>query len=482
MGTGTFEDSTPSDSWFEQNPAHNVAVLDRPAFRGVNLDHPSHPSMSLSVTTDDVLQVLGPDAYALLDSVDVDIDELIGLLNAETTMLPALRDLRPEDDEDRAARDRGEIPPVLVEAVTDWKRRFLKAGVAAALVTLTGGGAAAVAMDKQVTVDIDGTQQTVRTYASTVAQVLADQGLTTQAHDALSPSPQASIADGGKIVLERGRQLKMTVDGQTTESWVRARTVGDALNQLGINHDGAWLSKDRTAAIPTDGLALEIKTPKNVTLFDGGNEPQRMKTTALTVSELLQQLQLSLGPDDQVNLGADGKISDGAEIHVSRTGVTVVNKKEAIEPTVEKTDDPTMMRGEQKVEDPGTPGEQMVTYRVTMKNGKETAREKLGTKVVKEAKPKKIRVGTKVPPDGAVWDRLAQCEATGNWAANTGNGYYGGLQFNAGTWRAYGGAQYAALPHQASREQQIAVATKLRDARGGYGAWPHCSSKLNLPK
>ena len=79
---------------------------------------------------------------------------------------------------------------------------------------------------------------------------------------------------------------------------------------------------------------------------------------------------------------------------------------------------------------------------------------------------------------GTVWDQLAQCESGGNWAINTGNGYYGGLQFNLGTWQSYGGTGY---PHQASRETQIAIATKLRDASGGYGAWPGCAASLGLP-
>ena len=79
-----------------------------------------------------------------------------------------------------------------------------------------------------------------------------------------------------------------------------------------------------------------------------------------------------------------------------------------------------------------------------MKNGKEAEREEIGAKVTKEAKPKVVRVGTKKPPqpvisDGEVWDRLAHCEATGNWAINTGNGYYGGLQFNKSTWDSNGG-------------------------------------------
>ena len=80
------------------------------------------------------------------------------------------------------------------------------------------------------------------------------------------------------------------------------------------------------------------------------------------------------------------------------------------------------------------------------------------------------------------WDAVAQCESSGNWAINTGNGYYGGLQFNLSTWQSNGGTQYAARPDLATREQQIAIATLVRDRRGGYGAWPACSRKLGLPQ
>jgi hypothetical protein len=80
----------------------------------------------------------------------------------------------------------------------------------------------------------------------------------------------------------------------------------------------------------------------------------------------------------------------------------------------------------------------------------------------------------------SVWDALATCESSGNWAANTGNGYYGGLQFSVATWRGYGGAEFAAYPHQATREQQIIVAERLRAARG-YQPWPACRAKLGLP-
>ncbi|GGT18297.1 LysM peptidoglycan-binding domain-containing protein [Streptomyces chromofuscus] len=82
--------------------------------------------------------------------------------------------------------------------------------------------------------------------------------------------------------------------------------------------------------------------------------------------------------------------------------------------------------------------------------------------------------GPATAADGGVWDRIAQCESGGNWHINTGNGYYGGLQFSADTWRAYGGTAYAPTADQASREQQIAVATHVQRAQG-WGAWPTCS-------
>lgn len=76
----------------------------------------------------------------------------------------------------------------------------------------------------------------------------------------------------------------------------------------------------------------------------------------------------------------------------------------------------------------------------------------------------------------SVWDSLAQCESSGNWGINSGNGYAGGLQFSPSTWAAYGGTGSAA---SASREQQIAVAERVQ-AGQGWGAWPSCAAKLGL--
>ncbi|MGN6523623.1 MAG: transglycosylase family protein [Actinomycetes bacterium] len=79
----------------------------------------------------------------------------------------------------------------------------------------------------------------------------------------------------------------------------------------------------------------------------------------------------------------------------------------------------------------------------------------------------------------SVWERLAGCEASNNWHANTGNGFYGGLQFTSSTWRGFGGGAYAPRADLASESEQIAIAEKVLSVQG-WGAWPACSRKLGL--
>ena len=161
-----------------------------------------------------------------------------------------------------------------------------------------------------------------------------------------------------------------------------------------------------------------------------------------------------------------------ARVHVERK---YVPHEKFAAPVVEKKDS-SMNAGETKVVRLGRPGVRNVTYLFVFENHKLTDKRVKHQEVLKKPRPKVVRVGTKIP-DG-VWDRLAGCESGGNWHINTGNGYYGGLQFSLGTWHAYGGT---GLPSQHSRETQIAIATKLRNASGGYGAWPGCAARLGLP-
>jgi hypothetical protein len=141
-----------------------------------------------------------------------------------------------------------------------------------------------------------------------------------------------------------------------------------------------------------------------------------------------------------------------------------------------------MYEGDTKVVRTGADGVRNVTYRLVFRNGELLVRKVLHQHVLRAPVDEIVKVGTKSQPvstpnyasGGSAWDRIAACESGGNWAANTGNGYYGGLQFNLGTWRSYGGVS---RPDLTSREYQISIAEKVRAASGGYGAWPVCGAR-----
>ncbi|MEU4148723.1 transglycosylase family protein [Streptomyces sp. NPDC026659] len=92
-----------------------------------------------------------------------------------------------------------------------------------------------------------------------------------------------------------------------------------------------------------------------------------------------------------------------------------------------------------------------------------------------------VAAGTADAAASSTWNKVAACESSGDWSINTGNGFYGGLQFTRSTWEAYGGTRYAPRADLATREQQIAVAEKVLDGQGP-GAWPVCSVRAGLTR
>jgi uncharacterized protein YabE (DUF348 family) len=369
-------------------------------------------------------------------------------------------------------------------------RIAVRGTVIAVLIALAGGGASALAMDKTITVTADGTDHTVHTFGRTVAAALQAAGIVAAQQDRVEPALATTIDNGDHVIFSRARMLTLDEGPDRRQIWTTAATVGQALDGLGVQAQPIQMSAAPDQAIPVSGLALELRVPRSVTLADGTGAKTPFKTTAGTVSGLLAERHIVLGPDDVSIPSGDTPLVDGTDVQVVRNGVGEVVETHAAPPPVQKIDDPTLPRGKEVVVAPGKPGEATAIMKIFVQNGEEVRREQIGAGAMTAAVPRVVKVGTNdsVPSapsvdDGSVWDRIAQCEATGNWGIATGNGYYGGLQFDAGTWRAYGGGAYASLPSGASREEQIAVAQKVRDDRGGgYGAWPACSRKLGLPQ
>jgi uncharacterized protein YabE (DUF348 family) len=332
-----------------------------------------------------------------------------------------------------------------------------------------------------VTLSLDGQSTEVKTDGDTVADVLADQGIQLSAHDVVAPDLDASVDDGGRIAVRFGRPLDINLDGEKTRHWVTATDVTSALDQIGLRIAGASLSTSRGADIDRNGMNLRIVTPKRVTFAVGGRKPVTDKVAAVTVAEALKKQHVRIDGNDVVRPGLGREVHKGDRIAVTKVNVVTRTVHEAIAYSTHTTSDSSMYEGDQKVVRSGHAGSRDATYKVRYENGQVASRTLLKVRHVHPAVDALVKVGTKQEPAPApvytsgstVWDSLAQCESGGNWATNTGNGYYGGLQFTLSTWHAYGGV---GMPNQASREAQIAVAERVAAAEGGYGAWPVCGS------
>ncbi|WP_433711724.1 transglycosylase family protein [Nocardia sp. CA-084685] len=361
---------------------------------------------------------------------------------------------------------------------------LLYAAVAALLVTLIVGAAMAIVNRKTVTVVVDGEQMTQTTMSRNVSGVLKAAGFDVNDRDLVRPALAAAITDGATITYNRAREVAISLDGKAEKVWSTGLTAGDVVDQLHLPRE-VFVSPARNERLPLEGAALQIASPRSVSLLDGIGNPVDVRLAAPTVGEFLAVAGIPLIEQDSVSPAATTPLTDGLRIVVTRQRVE--NKVETVplDPSEDVIEDPTLNMSRTVVESQGAPGLQDVTFAVTMVNGQEVSRRQIASNVKVAAQPKTVRKGakpgTEVPPvrDGDIWDALARCESTGNWGINTGNGYYGGIQFDQGTWERQGGLKYAPRADLATREEQIAIAEVTR-ARQGWGAWPACTSRLGI--
>ena len=340
-------------------------------------------------------------------------------------------------------------------------------------------------LNKDVTLSIDGQTSHVRTSADSVGALLKTKGIEVNGHDVVAPNLDAKVEDGTRVAVKFGRQVTFTIDGEKQTVWTTATTVDDALGALVVDLAGAKLSTSRSASIGRQGLAIIIGTQKTVIIVDEGKK-RTITTTGQTLADALATAKISVDRDDKLSASPTTHLVDGSKFTFIRVDITSKTKKRKVDFSTDRKKTSTLRKGVTKIDTPGAAGVRKVTYRLVRHNCEIVKRTKIKSKLIKKPVTEVILVGTKTTtakkssgsstPSGSVWDKLAQCESGGNWSINTGNGYYGGLQFSLSTWRAYGGKGY---PHNASREEQIRIAKKLQ-AAAGWGSWPACSSKLGL--
>ncbi len=371
------------------------------------------------------------------------------------------------------------------------RHKVLATAVLAVALVAAAAGTGYATMSKTVTLSVDGRTDQVHTLSSTVGDVLESQGLTVGEHDVVAPGLDSAVGDGQAIAVRYGRPLDVTVDGDARRYWVTATDVDSALEQLGLRFGGADLSTSRGTAIGRSGIDLAVVTPKTVQVSVAGAKKKKATVTALRVGGALKELGVSVDDDDVVRPALGSSLEDGDKIVYTRVKVAQRTATEKVSRGTRRVADAGMYDDQTKTVRAGRDGARKVVYRVVSKNGKVTKRAAVRSTVVRKPVSTVVRYGTKDRPaptpapastsssgssssgGSSVWDKIAACESGGNWSINTGNGYYGGLQFNLSTWQAYGGS---GRPDQNSKAAQIAVAERMAAARGGYGAWPHCGS------
>jgi resuscitation-promoting factor RpfB len=358
---------------------------------------------------------------------------------------------------------------------------MLRILVAALLITLTFAGGVAVAAQKTVTLNIDGAPMTVTTMKSRVIDVVRENGYSVDDRDDLFPAADQHVQNAQTITLRRSRPLEISLDGRDSKQvWTTASTVDEALSQLAMT-DTAPAAASRGTRLPLNGMALPVVSAKTVQINDGG-VVRTVHLAAPNVGSLLAAAGAPLEQSDQVVPTAASPLIAGMQVQVTRIRLAKVTERLPLQPPAQRIDDPTMNMSRQVVEDPGMPGLQDVTFAVASVNGTVTGRLPVANTVITPARDAVLRVGakpgTEVPPvsNGPIWDALSRCESGGNWAINTGNGFFGGVQFDQNTWERQGGLRYAPRADLATREEQIAIADVTR-ARQGWGAWPVCSGR-----
>jgi uncharacterized protein YabE (DUF348 family) len=376
-------------------------------------------------------------------------------------------------------------------------RRSIMFGLVGLVVVGVGAGTAvALTGDdpKTVSLKVDDQQSSVKTRAHTVEGVLSSRKLVIAQHDVIAPAVNTKIHNGTEIVLKRGRLLHLTIDGVERDVWTTAPTVAEALAELGYSTDD-FSSVSRDKRLPLSPTDIELRTPKQVrVLHDGRNDS--VTTTAATVGQLLTDLRITVNAADRLSVAASSKITNGSTIKLQRVVTKTLVEQHTIGYSTVQRQDGTMYQGETKVVTSGQAGTAAVTYRMVYVDGKLTGKTQVASSVTAAPVTAVVSVGTKTRPapapapapaaapappassgGGLNWDGVAACESGGNWSINTGNGYYGGLQFDMSTWLANGGGAYAPRPDLASKAAQIAVATSLYQ-KAGSAPWPVCGRYL----
>ncbi len=287
------------------------------------------------------------------------------------------------------------------------------------------------------------------------------------------------------VVHYNGKELNLKLDNNPSQSEIASNLAQYDIQNFEVTSEQTAL-KELTNN-------LYINSEKELTVVINGEEIT-LKTYNNTVYQLIDELEKEFNTQDaSYELASKLNsiyIEDGQTLKFDKLTTKTETKMEetALDTIYEETDE--LYDGETKMQSYGQSKVVENTYQVTYRNGKKESSKKIDSKLINEGSAPVMLVGTKIASTPTTstsvstdsshnWDAVAQCESGGNWSINTGNGYYGGLQFAQSTWNwaASEAGVSAARADLASRGEQIAAAEVVL-ATQGVGAWSTCGAYL----
>ncbi|RKQ33018.1 G5 and 3D domain-containing protein [Oceanobacillus halophilus] len=248
----------------------------------------------------------------------------------------------------------------------------------------------------EVVITDNGKERTVTTHKNTVEELLEEVDITVSEHDSLSHDLNAEIESGMEINYDTANQITLAIDGNENTYYSTKDTVEEFFKEQNLSfskHDDISLKGSDKIK---DGLQIEVKKAFEVAINDGGKDKVK-NFTGGTVEDLLNQYQIEIDDDDKIKPALDEQVTKDTSINIVRVDV----KEEALEEKVafktETKQDSSLLKGKQKTIKDGKDGKVLKTYEVTLENGEEIERKLVDEKVQTESVNKVVAVGTKEP-------------------------------------------------------------------------------------
>jgi resuscitation-promoting factor RpfB len=271
----------------------------------------------------------------------------------------------------------------------------VRIAVPALVLLAAAGGAVLLNRGHDVTLSVDGSTQHLSTKADTVKALLADQHLAVTDRDIVAPSADSPVRAGEQVVVRFARPLILSVDGAPHTYWTTALTVNEALASLGIRADGARLTASRSQPLGRQGLSLAMITPKAVTLTAAGGT-KKVTSTALTVKDLLVEQGLTPGSQDLITPAAGTTVKAGLAVKLQRVSHRMTTLDSAVPAPMTSVSDAAAAKGRITVVRAGVPGTKHVVYDEVYVDGVLHHRTVVSSAVTKVAVAGSQKVGTKV--------------------------------------------------------------------------------------